>query len=82
MHGQAGEHEHMAGVSLFLLVTVFLFTYLILTFYNPEIVRRTVNGHKTDENDQVLTMIWALVISLVILFLLGLLWYCFYSGKW
>lgn len=71
------DYTHMAGSGLFLLVIVFLITYLILTFYNPKFVQRKVHGHSTCENDQALTMIWAFVIALVILFLLGLLWYAF-----
>lgn len=75
MH-QYGSHEYSAH-GLFLLVAVFLAVYLILTFYNPEFVQRKVHGKAIQENDQTVTMIWALVISLVILFLLALLWYAF-----
>ena len=74
MHLSAQEH---GGTALFLLVTVFLAAYLILTFYNPEYVQRKVHSHATGENDPIVSMIWALVISVVILFLLGLLVYAF-----
>ena len=73
------DYTHMAGSGLFLLVVVFLMTYLILTFYNPKFVQRKVHGHSTCENDPAVTLIWAFVIALVILFLLGLLWYAFRS---
>jgi hypothetical protein len=58
-------------------VIIFLFTYLILTFYNPKFVRRTVHNHKTCETDVALAMIWSMVIALAILFLLALIWYAF-----
>ncbi len=74
MHLSAEQH---GGLALFPLVVVFLVVYLLLTFYNPEFVRRTVDGHRTHTNDIALTMIWSLVISLVVLLLLGFLWYAF-----
>ena len=74
MYGQANSQQ-LAGVSLFLVVIIFIFAYLMLTFYNPEYVQRKVHGHRTGENDVALTMIWALVITLVIVFLLALLAY-------
>ena len=74
MHLSAQEHS---GTALFVLVIVFLITYLILTFYNPEWVQRKVHGKRTGENDQVVTMLYALAISVLILFLLGLLVYAF-----
>ena len=74
MHLSSEEHS---GYALFVLVMVFLITYLILTFYNPELVQRKVHGHATGENDQVVTMLWALAISLLVLFLLGVLAYAF-----
>lgn len=76
MHEHA-DYKHMSGTLLFLLVIVFLITYLILTFYNPKFVQRKNCGHATGENDQAVTMLWALGISLAILFVLGLLWYAF-----
>ena len=69
--------EH-SGKGLFLLVVVFLVVYLLLTFYNPSWVQRTKDGERTGENDQAVTMLWALGITLAILVLLGLLWYGFY----
>ena len=72
--------EKHGGLLLFPLVVVFLVVYLLLTFYNPTFVRKSIHGHRTCENDQAVTMLWALVISIVILFLLGLLWWAF-SGR-
>jgi hypothetical protein len=69
--------EKHGGLFLFPLVVVFLVVYLLLTFYNPTFVRRRIHGHRTCENDQAVTMLWALAISLIIFFLLGLLWYAF-----
>ena len=77
MHAQAGDYKHMSGVLLFLVVVIFLATYLILTFYNPEFVQYKKHGHANGKNDQSVTMLWALGISLVIVFLLGLIWYGF-----
>lgn len=74
MHLSAQEHS---GYALFVLVIVFLITYLILSFYNPEFVQRKVHGHATGQADTAVCMIWSLVIALVILFLLGLLVYAF-----
>lgn len=74
MHLSSEEHS---GYALFVLVMAFLITYLILTFYNPEFVQRKVHGHATGENDQIVTMLWALAISLLVLFLLGVLVYAF-----
>ncbi len=74
MHLSAEQH---GGLALFPLVVVFLVVYLLLTFYNPEFVRRTVNGHRTHENDIMVTMLYSLVITLVILLLLAFLWYAF-----
>lgn len=74
MHLSAQEHS---GYALFVLVIVFLITYLILSFYNPEFVQRKVHGHATGQTDTAVCMIWSLVIALVILFLLGLLVYAF-----
>jgi len=65
--------DKYSGVALFLLVVVFLFTYMVLTFYNPKFVRRTVNGHKTCENDVAVTMLWALGITLLVLVILALI---------
>ena len=76
MYGEAA-HKHMHGVGLFLLVIIFLITYMLLTFYNPKFVHRKVNGHSTHENDTAVTMIWSLVITLAVVFVLGLLWYAF-----
>lgn len=77
MHGQAEDYKHMSGALLFLLVVVFLITYLILTFYNPEFVQRKEHGHATGANDQAVTMLWALGITIVILVVLALLYYAF-----
>lgn len=74
MHLSVEQH---GGLALFPLVVVFLVVYLLLTFYNPKFVRRTVNGHRTHENDQGVTFLWAFVIALVVLLLLGMLWYAF-----
>ena len=74
MHLSVEQH---GGLALFPLVVVFLVVYLLLTFYNPKFVRRTVDGHRTHVNDVALTMIYSLVIALVILLLLGMLWYAF-----
>ena len=76
MHGQS-DYSHLAGSGLFLFVIVFLFAYLIISFYNPRWAQRKVRGHATGENDSAVTFIWALVISFVVLFLLGLLMYAF-----
>jgi heme/copper-type cytochrome/quinol oxidase subunit 2 len=76
MQQYGSKHEYSAH-GLFLLVIVFLIVYLILTFYNPEFVQRKVHGKATGEQDQMVVMIWALVISVVILFLLALLAYAF-----
>ena len=76
MHDQS-DYSKWNGSALFLFVIVFLFAYLILSFYNPRWVQRKVRGHATGENDAAVTFIWALVISLVIIFLLGLLMYAF-----
>ncbi len=70
------QHEHSA-YGLFLLVIIFLIVYLLLTFYNPEFVQRKVHGHANGQNDQMVTMLWAIVISVVIVFVLGLLWHAF-----
>ena len=77
MYGQASSYQHLSGTALFLLVIVFLITYLILTFYNPEWVQRSVNGHRTGQNDQGITMLWALGITIVVLFVLALMYYAF-----
>ena len=74
MHLSVEQH---GGLALFPLVVVFLVVYLLLTFYNPKFVRRTVDGHRTYANDVALTMLYSLVIALVILLLLGMLWYAF-----
>ena len=74
MHLSAQEHS---GHALFVLVIVFLITYLILTFYNPEWVQRSYHGKKTGENDQATTMLWSLAIAVGILVLLGVILYCF-----
>jgi di/tricarboxylate transporter len=76
-----GDYTHMAGSGLFMLVVVFLITYLILTFYNPRFVQRKDHGRTNGcrENDQILSMLWALVIAVVILVVLGLIWYAFKS---
>ena len=74
MHLSAQEHS---GTALFVLVIVFLITYLILTFYNPEFVQRKVHGKRTGANDQAVTFLWSLAIAVLILFLLGLLVYAF-----
>lgn len=74
MYLSAEEHS---GHALFVIVIAFLITYLILTFYNPDFVQRKVHGHATGQNDVVVTMLWALAISLFILFLLGVLVYAF-----
>ena len=74
MHLSAQEHS---GHALFVLVIVFLITYLILTFYNPEWVQRTQHGKRTGENDVAVTMLYALGITLAILLVLGLLVYAF-----
>jgi len=73
----AGDYHQMSGYGLFLLVIVFLSVYLILTFYNPEFVQRKKHGHATGQNDQVVSMLWALGITLVILVVLALIWYGF-----
>ena len=74
MHLSAQEHS---GSALFVFVIAFLITYLILTFYNPDFVQRKVHGRRTGQNDQTVTMIWAFIISVVVLFLLGVLVYAF-----
>jgi len=74
MHLSAQEHS---GHALFLFVAAFLATYLILTFYNPDFVHRKVNGKRVDENDQVVTMIYAFFISVLVLFLIGLIVWAF-----
>tara|TARA_R110002153_G_scaffold96819_1_gene231280 strand:+ start:1283 stop:1519 length:237 start_codon:yes stop_codon:yes gene_type:complete len=74
MHLSTQEH---GGSALFILVAAFLATYFMLTFYNPDFVQRKVNGRRTGVNDQVVTMGWALVISLAVLFLLGIILYAF-----
>ena len=71
MHKLA-EHQ---GLFILLLVVVFLITYLMLTFYNPEFVQRKERGHATGENDVAVTMLWAFGISLLILVVLGFLFY-------
>ena len=71
------DYSQHKGHGLFLLVIVFLAVYLLLTFYNPEWVQRTTDGERNGTNDSMVTMLWSLVISLVILFILGLLWYGF-----
>jgi len=76
MHQLKSQHEYGA-YGLFLLVTIFLMIYLILTFYNPEFVQRKVHGKATQENDVILSMIWAFVLTIIILFVLCLLWYAF-----
>jgi Na+/proline symporter len=76
MH-QHGTHHEYSAHGLFILVAVFLAVYLLLTFYNPEIVQRKVHGKAINVNDQALTMIWALGITLAILFVLALIWYGF-----
>ena len=75
------DYAHMSGSLLFLVVIVFLITYLILTFYNPKWVQRKSHGHATGENDQAVTMLWALGIALVVLVVLALLWYAFRSHQ-
>ena len=74
----AGKYDHMSGYGLFLLAIVFLATYLILTFYNPEFVQRKKHGHATGQSDQAVTMLWALGITVAILVVLGLLYYAFH----
>jgi di/tricarboxylate transporter len=74
MHLSVEKH---GGLVLFPFVVVFLVVYLILTFYNPKWVRKSIHGHRTHENDQAVTMLWSLAIAIVIFFLLGLLWYAF-----
>jgi len=73
----AGTHDHMSSYGLFLLVIVFLATYLILTFYNPEFVQYKKHGHATGENDVAVSMLWAIVITIAILVVLALLYYAF-----
>ena len=76
MHDQS-DYSRWTGSGLFVFVIVFLFAYLILSFYNFKFVQRKVRGHATGENDSAVTFIWALIISLLVLFLLGLLMYAF-----
>lgn len=71
------HHKH-AGTFLFLLVLIFLITYLILSFYNPKWVQRKVHGRADGRNDVALTMIYAALITLGILIVLCLLYYAFY----
>lgn len=74
MYLSAEEHS---GYALFVLVIAFLITYLILSFYKPDFVQRKVHGHATGSLDEAVAMLWALGISLAILFLLGVLVYAF-----
>ena len=73
------QHE---GHFVFWAVVAFLAIYLLLTFFNPDYVQRT---DKHDEpngiNDPALTMLWALGILLLIVVVLGLLWWAF-SCAW
>ena len=71
------DYKHMSGYLLFLMVIIFLMVYLMLTFYNPELVQRKEHGEATGQNDQIVTMLWALGITLAIVVVLGLLWYAF-----
>lgn len=74
--------KHYEGHFVFWAVVIFLATYLILTFYNPEFVQRKDNKDRaTGVNDQAVTMIWAFGILLAIVLVLALLWYAF-SCAW
>jgi len=68
-----------AGHCLFLVIVVFLLTFLILTFYNPKWVQRKDCGCPTGENDPMVTVLWALGITLAILLILAMLFYAFSS---
>lgn len=71
--------QDYSGHGLFMLVAVFLLTYLLLTFYNPRLVQRRYRGHATGENDPMVTMLWSFFISMVVLVVLGMLMYAFMS---
>ena len=77
MHKHAEDYKHLHGYLLFLVVIVFLAVYLMLTFYNPELVQRKEHGEATGVNDVALTMLWALGITLAIVVVLALLFYAF-----
>lgn len=77
MHALA-DYNKWSAAGLFLLVIIFLATYLLLTFYNPEFVRRKHGKNSVGhQNDPAVTLLWALFISIAILVVLGLLVYAF-----
>lgn len=77
MHKQSAATDQYHGHLLFLLVIIFLIVYLMLTFYNPELVQKRSHGKALGPNDVSVTMLWSMAITLFILVLLGLLWYAF-----
>ena len=74
------KFEHYHGHCLVAFVLVWLAIYLLLTFYNPKWVQQKFHGHHTGVNNQAITMLWALFITLVIFFVLALLWWAFYCA--
>lgn len=74
--GQNNMYEY-GGCGLLVFVVVFLIVFWLLTFNNPRFVRRSHDGHRTCQNDSALTILWSIFIALVILFLVGLLFWAF-----
>lgn len=76
-HGLYSHHYHAGAFAVFVFLLAFLIAWLILAFYNPKYVQRTVHGHATGVTDYGKVLVWSLVIAFIVLFVLALLWYAF-----
>jgi len=76
-HKHHNGYELGGGAGLFMFVVLFVVLYLLMAFFNPDFVQRERDGHKTGELDKGLAVSWAFGISILVVVVLGLLWWGF-----